>query len=318
MAQVLGYKSRLVADFETTFGEDPVSPAGIVLPFNSFGLKSRRAKRSAQTITGTRNPVKPVDGNLEDSGEAVIPVDSTCFGYWLKAMFGAPTTTGAAAPYAHEFTVGDSMPSMIHEIRFSDKTGVITYSKHSGVKISNFSMSIGGDDELTARIGLEAAGETLSGTAYDATPDTPSLSRLQNFQATITEGGAELAKCAATDFSFNFGLATDHYQIGGEGIRADLPEGILEVSGNVTTLFQSTDLLDKAVASTETSLVISFTSGTDELEFAFNEIQFERNTPAVEGPQGVMLSLPFVAYMDDDAAASVVVVTLTNSISSYA
>ena len=110
----------------------------------------------------------------------VVPVDSVAFPYWLKAMFGAPTTTGSD-PYEHVFDVGDTMPSEVMEMRFSDGSTVITYAKHNGVKVSNFSMSMGGDQELVATIGLEGASETLSGTAYDASPTSLTLTPWNNY-----------------------------------------------------------------------------------------------------------------------------------------
>ena len=93
MAQAKGSKARLVLDTETTFGSDPGTPAGLVMPINSFSLKSNRPKNTRNTLLGTRNPGKPWDGNQTDSGDVIVPVDSEAFPYWLKAMFGAPTTT---------------------------------------------------------------------------------------------------------------------------------------------------------------------------------------------------------------------------------
>jgi hypothetical protein len=316
MGQVLGSKARLVMDFETIYKTDPGTPAGLVMPFNTFNLKGNRAKNSAQTITGTRNPVKPFDGVLAVSGDAIIPVDANAFAYWLKACFGAPTTTGTG-PYTHEFKVGDLMPSMVMETRFSDNTSVITFAKRGGCKIASFSMSIGGDNELVANFQIEGATETLSGAAYDASPTTISLDRFENFEATITEGGSAITTVTGVDFNVNFGLKTDLYTIGGGGTRANLPEGLLEVTGSVTALFDSTSLLNKAINSTESSILINFTSGTNGLEIALNELQYERNSPGIEGPQGIEITLPFVAYMDDHAAASVIIANLINDIASY-
>ncbi|WP_054031020.1 phage tail tube protein [Desulfatitalea tepidiphila] len=315
MAQVLGYKSRLVADFETTWGQDPASPAGIVLPINRYSLAARQNKIHAQTLNGSRNPVKPINGNLEVSGEAIVPLCVNSIGYWFKAMFGAPTTTGVG-PYQHVFKVGDGQLSMVNDLRYANAATVVTYAKYSGVKTSGFSMDLSdGDTELMAKIGLEAANETLSTSAYGGTLTTPSLLALSNFDATIEEGGSTLAKCTAIDFSINFNLLS--YYAVGSGIRAGISEGILGVSGNVTTIFEDLTLLNKAINSTESSIVIEFASGTNVLEIAFNEVIFERNTPGIEGPQGILISLPFVAYTDDDAAASCVVATLTNGVASY-
>lgn len=316
MGQAKGYKSRLVMDFETAFATEPGTPAGYVMPIDTFNLKSNRPKNTAQTITGTRNPVKPFDGNLTVSGEAVVPVDSSCFAYWLKAMFGDPVTTGTG-PYTHTYKVGDLMPSEVMEVRHSDESAAIMYAKSNGCRIDNFSMSVGGDEALVANIGIEAATETISSTPYDSSPTVLSLDRLQNYQASIEEGGAAISKVTEMGFTLDFGLDKSLFTIGDQGVRGEIPPGILSVTGNIKALFDNLDLLNKAINSTESSLVVTFTNGADELKFEFNELQFERNTPGIDGPQGVLIELPFVAYMDDHAAASVVVVSLTNNIESY-
>lgn len=320
MAQVLGYRSRLVIDFESAYGTDPVTPAGLVMPVNTFNLRSSRRKVSAATITGSRNPVAPFDGNLVDSGEGVIPVDANAMAYWLRAMFGLPSSSGSGPTYSHEFTVGDSMPSFISEIRFATASAVVNYAKHNGCKISSLSMTVGGDDELVANIGIEAQTETHGTSAYDSSPTTLSLDRLNNFQAAITQGGSPLANVTELSFNIDFGLATDMYVIGGGGVRGDLPEGLLSVTGSLTALFENMTLLNLAMNSTETSLSVAFTNATSShsLTFEFPEIQLERNTPGIEGPQGVVISLPWVAYMDDDAAESAVVCTLVNDTETYA
>ncbi len=47
-----------------------------------------------------------------------IEIDSEAFGFWLKATFGAPTTTGTSpGPYTHVFQTGNwTLPSMALEI----------------------------------------------------------------------------------------------------------------------------------------------------------------------------------------------------------
>jgi hypothetical protein len=322
MGQARGSFSRLVMDFETTFKQDPVTPAGLVMPFNSYKPKATQPLKTSKTITGTgtRNPTKPFKGNIAVSGDIEVPVDSTAFGYWLKAMFGAPTTTGAG-PYEHVFKVANSQPSLVLEGRYSKRSGLINYAKHNGGKISTFGMSLSGedDDELLAKLGLEAAKETFSGTAYDADPTVLTLSNFYRYQASVKEGGAAISNVTALDFTIDFGLESIH-TIGsgaGTGEPYDIFEDVLAVTGKVTALFEDMTLLNKALNSTESSLEVIFTSGTNILKFDFNELLYERNTPVIEGPKGILVDLNFTAFTDDHADESVIVATLTNGQASY-
>ena len=315
MAMAKGYQSQVAMDFETTFGTDPGAPNGLAIPVNTFDVKGSRNLNSAQTIVGTRNPVEPFVGNNQVNGSAVIPVDVLAMGYWLKAMFGAPTTSGSG-PYTHTFKLGTTQPSLVLEKKFA--TATASYMKMNGCKVSKFSLSAGGDGELTANVDIEGAKETVGTTAYDATLTAIALTRFNQFQAAIKEGGSTLANATAFSFDLDLGLDTDVYVIGGNGYLGDLPEGVASVGGTLTTLFENTTLLTKAINNTETSLEISFTNGTNILRFTFPEVLLQMNTPGITGPQGIRLELPWQAYYGNHADATAVKVELINGQASYA
>lgn len=315
MAAAKGFKSTLALDFETTFGTDPGVPNGLSMPINTFDVKASRTLQQAQTITGSRNPVEPFAGNTAVGGSAVIPVDALAIGYWLKAIFGAPVTSGAG-PYLHTFKITDTQPSLVLEKKFA--TATASYMKLNGCKVSKFGMQVGGDGELVANLDIEGAKETIGTTPYDATLTAIALSRFNNFQAALTEGGVTVANCTAFSFDLECGLDTDVYVLGASGQRGDIPEGVMGVSGNLTTLFESTALLTKAMNSTETALVLTFTAGANILKFTFPEVLLELNTPGITGPQGVRLEIPWKAYYGNDAGASAIKVELTNTQAVYA
>lgn len=94
----VGARTKVLMDVETSYGVAPTTPGGVLLPINSFSLKPSRAKNTPGTLTGRYDPAEPFDGNLEVSGGVVVPVDARAFGHWLRAMFGAPATTGRVNP----------------------------------------------------------------------------------------------------------------------------------------------------------------------------------------------------------------------------
>ena len=108
MAQVLGSKAQLLIDFETTYNSDPAVAAGLEMPKNKFSMVGKQNKIKRSTIRNSRKPVRSLNGNLVVDGSVEVPVDWAAFAYWLKAMFGAPTTTGTG-PYEHVFKVKDSI-----------------------------------------------------------------------------------------------------------------------------------------------------------------------------------------------------------------
>lgn len=314
MAQARGRRSYTLIDFETTFGTDPASPNGILVPFNTNSIKASQNLTEDNTIRNRRDPAMPNRGNVDVTGDVVIPVDQIAIGYWLKAMFGNPVTTGTGL-YTHKYTLGDTQPSMVIEKGFTD---IGVYEKFNGCKVSRFSIEVGGDGELTATVGIMGAKHSLEDTAYDSSATELTLTKFNQFQASIKEGGTAIAIVTRCSLEIDFGLDGDQYVIGSQGTREDIPEGLAQASGSLTALFKDSTLLDKAIAGTETSLEISFTDGTNSLKFLLPEIMFERTSPTIDGPAGVRVELPFRNYYENATEGSSIVVELSNSHASYA
>jgi hypothetical protein len=93
-----GYKSQLWLGFESEYGVMPASPKNYSLPFNSYGVTLSRTLTQAETISGTRNPLEPFSGNTDVSGDIVVPLDLSAYGYWLRALLGKPTTVVTRTP----------------------------------------------------------------------------------------------------------------------------------------------------------------------------------------------------------------------------
>ena len=312
-----GYKTALTLDYETTFGVVPeaASRAGVVLPINTFGLNVSRNKNSAQTLTGRRDPVEPFDGNVEVSGDVVVPVDTRAFGYWLKLLLGSPTTTGSTT-YTHVYKVSDTTPSGIVQCTYG--TDPLTYGLFDGVKVSSMSMTVGGDEELTATLSLAGHNVAYSSTDYNDEASLVTLKRLNNFQASLKKDGTTFATCTSVDLTIDNGLDTSIRTIGGGGMVYDIPEGIMSVTGTMSCLFTSLDMLNAAKASTEMSLELAISIDvSNSLTFAFQEVQLQYQGPTVDGPTGIMTEYPFVAYFADGSNDSVVTATLVNDVASY-
>jgi len=260
--------------------------------------------------------VEPFAGNKNVEGPIVVPADSLAMAYWLMAMFGDPTTSGGG-PYEHEFKVGSSMPSFTLEKGFTD-VAVDIYERYVGCKISTFNMVYGGDGELVCTLNVLGANMTHETSAFDSDPDVISLARLDNFDAAILEGGGSLSNATELTLNIDFGLDPNSFVIGGGGIRGDIPEGFVAVTGNLKTLLEDDSLLDKATGDTETSLKLTLTgSASSILEFETQELLYSVNGVPIEGPQGLIVSLDFVGYYTDGSETSNIVARLTNGVSSY-
>ena len=308
MTQARGSMSKVQIGFESTYAT--AATDGFIMPINSCTVAGTRAQHFAATIRGNLNPDEPFAGYTDVRGDVVVPMDSAAMWYWLKAMFGLPTTTGSG-PYAHEFKIANGGTPFTLEKNFTDISQI---GRNVGCKVGGWSLEVGGDGELVNSFSVTGANETLETTSFDATPTTVTLDRLKMFEASLEEGGSALTNAKVMSFNIDFKLDEDQFGIGSGGIRGDLPEQIVELSGQLQTLFENTTLLTKAENGTKSSLKLTITeSASAKIEIYFPEIQYSKDYPKLEGPQGTTIDLGFQSFYNDGSNASAVVVTLTNS-----
>lgn len=97
MSQATGGKTQVCLGFETNYNELPGTPDCVVLPVLSYNVTPKQELKTSGVMNGSRNPVRPYSGFVDGGGSASVPIDAVCFGYWLKTLLGAPTTTQQAA-----------------------------------------------------------------------------------------------------------------------------------------------------------------------------------------------------------------------------
>lgn len=288
-----------------------IATEGFILAVNSCGVKASRNQNPAGTIRNNLNPSEPFDGNATVAGAMAVPVDSIQTWYILKALLGDPATSGID-PYDHEFKAGNTRPYITIEDQFTE-LGTSKYFQYIGCKINSMSMSLGSDGELIATLNIVGSSRTIATSSFDSSPTTLGFSRLKNNQLSMKEGGSTISNATLADLTISFNCDTTKYVIGGGGTLGSIPDGVMSVTGNLTTLFEDTTLLEKAANSTESSLEWTLTdSASSILVIKFPELKYTQNDPGIDGPQGLLVSLPFSAYYEDATEATSVVATLTN------
>lgn len=317
--QAIGVYTTLKMGFETEFGKDPADLAtkAVQMPFNTCGLAASQNKTDPATIRGRRDPVEPIMGNIDVSGDLAVPMDATAFGYWWKAAMGAPVTTaveGKDGFFKHVFKPADDQPSLVLEKGFSK---INSYAKYNGCKVSKISISAGGDGELTATISIMGCDEKISTTTICASPSEPVMNRLNNFMANLILGGNKTATVTAFTMDIDFGLDGDTYALGGKGYRTAVNEGLINISGSMTAFFCDNTYLELAENNTETSAELTLEVGELQMSLLLPEIKFSRNSPAVDGPSGIKQELQYSAYYQDSDENAAIVVTMQNKVASY-
>ena len=312
-----GYRGEMLVGMETEFGKLPAGAAGWKIPFNTESLTISRAKNTAATLRGTRNPAEPFDGNTSVDGDLVVPVDTSTFGLWLSLLFGTPSSEaqeGETGLYTHTFASGEELPSFWTEVMIATQTPI--YKRSLGCKISTLALQAGGDGELTATLGLMAASQTQESAAAVAAPEEMPFNRLANFQALLKVDGQVTGNAMSFSVNLDNGLDGDVRLLSGQGFRADLPEGLMGVSGTMDVMVTDGDLYAKALASTPLDLELSFIKGQESLTIKLPKVQLQVTGPVIDGPAGLKMSWNWQAYsvQPEDAAMTV---ELVNTLPDY-
>lgn len=315
--QAMGVYSKLCICPEKEFKVPPDSLEGKVysMPFNSVGVAATQNTTDPATMTGRRDAVEPIMGNIDVQGDIVVPMDSRAFGYWLAAAFGSPTTAAGtkSGTYKHVFKAGKEQPSFIISKEFSN--GVYVTSR--GCKVSKLAFSFGGDGELTGTISVVGCNEELGNAPLVSAPTEIAMSRYNNFQADLKLDGKESQVVTEVSCDIDFGLDTEGYAIGGNGFRTRVNEGIIKPSGSLTAFFDDKSFLEKAMNSTKTALEINLTKGDTLLTIKLPEMKFPRNSPSIEGATGITQTLDWGAFYENNSENACVVIELTNEVESY-
>lgn len=320
--QAKGAKTLTNLAFETNYGVLPTTGTWYQLPFNKNALTGKQNLIESNTITGRRDAVQPGIGQMDASGQLDLPLDARNIGLILKAICGKVTTVAGAAgkgktptSYTHTFKIGDEVPSLVLEKCFPD---ISLFYQYLGVKASKFSLTAQtGNNETTYTLDTMAADEVETKTMAAKTPTKLALTRFNNFNAIVKEGGTVLGNCRKMQLDIDNGLDGDTFVLNGKHTRTSINEGIISVKGNVECLFTDNTMLQKAINSTSTSLELAFTFGDYSLTFLIPELQLSRATPSIDGPTGVKISLDYQAFHEKDANDSIIIATLVNDVASY-
>jgi len=104
MARARGANAVMALAFETTYGTPPGSGFKKV-PFVSSQLGEQQDLIASDLLGYGRDPQQPARDVINNDGDVVVPLDLRNFGYWLKLLFGSPTTTqGTAAAGNFKFS----------------------------------------------------------------------------------------------------------------------------------------------------------------------------------------------------------------------
>ncbi|WEF25881.1 phage tail tube protein [Paracoccus sp. S3-43] len=314
MARAQGARARMALAFETTYGTRPAG--GFTrMPFASTSLGAEQPLLNSELLGYGRDPLAPVKDAVTADGDVVVPLDAEAFGFWLKAAFGAPTTTGSApGPFTHTFQSGAwTLPSLSIETGMPE---VPRYAMYSGVVLDQLSWQMQRSGLLTATALLVAQGETVATTSSAGTPAELDLIRFGHFNGAIKRNGTALGNVISTEITYANNL--DRIEtIRADGMIDGADPSIAALTGRTEVRFADSTLVTQAISGTPCELEFSYTLVSGEsLTLAVHAVYLPRPRIEIGGPQGIQASFDWQAARDA-TLGRMCTVTLVNDIEEY-
>ena len=312
MARAQGARSLMAAAFETTYGTAPAS-GYMQMPFASTSLGAEQPLLGSELLGYGRDPLAPIKDAVTADGDVVVPIDAEAFGFWLKAAFGAPTTTGTTNK-THTFTSGNwALPSMSIETAMPE---VPRFAMYSGCVLDQLSWQMQRSGLLTASAKLIAQGEAIATSSAAGTPTGWNLQRFGHFNGAIKRNGTPLGNIVSADITYANNL--DRVEtIRSDGRIDGADPSIAALTGKIDVRFADMTLMDQALNGAASSLEFSYTiSANVSLTITAHAVYLPRPRAEIQGPQGIQASFNWQAAFDA-TAGRMCTITLKNTIASY-
>jgi hypothetical protein len=296
MARAQGARAQMALAFETTYG---IPPAGgfTKMPFASTTLGSEQPLLNSELLGYGRDPLAPIKDAVTADGNVVVPIDALAFGFWLKAAFGTPVTTGAVpGPFTHEFRSGAwSLPSMSIETGMPE---VPRYAMYSGCVLDSLSWQMQRSGLLTATASLVAQGEAIASTSAVGTLADLALQRFGHFNGAITRNGQPLGNIISAEIAYANNL--DRVEtIRSDGRIDGADPSIAALTGKIEVRFADQVLVNQAIAGDPCALTFAYSLPSGEgFSFTAHAVYLPRPRIEIPGPQGIQATFDWQAARD--------------------
>ncbi|TKZ20810.1 hypothetical protein FAP39_09850 [Shimia litoralis] len=313
MSRAQGARAQMALAFETTYGTPPAG-GFTKMPFASTSLGAEQPLQESELLGYGRDPLAPVKDAVTADGDVVVPMDAEALGFWLKAGFGDPVTTGIEAPYTHAFQSGAwTLPSMSIETAMPE---IPRYAMYSGVMLDQLNWQMQRSGLLTATAQLVAQGEAVAAASVAGTPAPLTLKRFGHFNGAVMRDGAPLGNVVSASISYANNL--DRIEtIRSDGRIDGADPTVAALTGSIEVRFADQTLVTQAINGEACELEFAYTLPSGEsLRLTAHAVYLPRPRIEISGPQGIQASFDWQAAQDS-SLGRMCTTTLINDMESY-
>jgi hypothetical protein len=263
------------------------------------------------------DPTEPGPGLADHKVTVEGPLCIAQFPYWLRAFFGAPTTSGSASDYSHLFKSGiASLPYISIQQRLQSGD----FRRHVGcvgeeLKISLDPSSDGFGRFTMTFIGIEEQRDTA--TAAGTITAAPTLDRPAESLANVLWNGVAGGQIIGGEFTFKRKLkrirAADAT---GKPNRIEY-DGKSSLGGSLKLRYGGQSIITDAWARTERAMQMELLrTSVRGLRFLTGHALLDETPIGADGPDGIEVDIPLMGYQNTADAA--LQLTALSSVASFA
>lgn len=289
------------------------------LPVKSFSLAPTENLQQDVVLSSpatTRDAMDPYRDFIELAGDAVVPLDVTNIGHWLRMLFGAPTTSGTTN-LTHVFKSGsNALPSASFEKVYGDISGA--HEGYTGVRANTWTMPIQPNGVAECTFGLMGLSYTANLTSSPGTPVVATFERFNRFQGSVQRNGSALPAFMTGNINFSNNMEAVKAVRSDRRIEGfDWAETSAQFEGSVRLTSANASILTDAIAGTPCALNYQLLIDANKsLLIELPRVILTPIGPRLEGPMGVDLPVRGIASFDATAVCTVRV-TLKNQLAAY-
>lgn len=253
------------------------------------------------------DPTEPGPGLADHKLTVEVPVCVAQLPFWLRAFFGAPTTSGAASDYTHLFRSG---VSSLPYISIQQQLQAADFRRHVGCVGEEIKIGLSPEADGFARatltfIGLEEQRDTA--TALGTVTAAPTLDRPAEALANVLWNAVSGGQLIGGELSFKRKLKRIRSADGTGKPTAIEYDGKSTLGGSVKLRYRNQSIITDAWSRTERAMQMELLrSATRGFRLLAGHALLDETPIGADGPDGVEVDVPLMAYQTAaDAALAV-------------
>lgn len=313
-----GSRGRLIVQEETCWGQlaTPGSQNALGIEFVSESLNNAKPPQESNIIRSDRMKSPAQQGHQRPGGD--INGELQPHGPWallLRHALGGDVATSGSGPFLHSMEGSINLPEgLTLEKRFGFPDGTYKRLRYLGCKVNEFGLTVPTEGIVTCRAGVIAQQEDEVEDDMDASPSYPTDNEpFNSFHGAIRAdldglGLATIATLTSLDLSINNSIDGEQFAIDGLDYRADAPEDLRIITGNMAAFFtdENWTFYTKFLANTSISLELTLARGDYSWLITIPQLKIQGTpTPQIGGRGPLNIDMSFEAHRDDDLSTDI-------------